>query len=314
MADIVVVGSINTDMVVTVPQMPRAGETVLGGEFQQIAGGKGANQAVAAARAGGRVAMIGCTGDDAMGAHALDGLAQAGVEVSQVQRRQECPSGVALILVDEAGENCIAVAPGANARLLPSDIRAAEPLLGTAKVLLVQLEISLETVHESCAIAHRHGVPVILDPAPVPPSGIDKTLWSHIAAITPNVTEIEALTGIAVHNHDDARDAGHVLVEWGVDAAVMTLGRQGLYLHSRETSLPVGGLAVTVRDTTAAGDVFAGAMAARLSEGAPLIDAARFANAAAAIAVTRPGAQPSAPYRHEINAMLESRHVADPGT
>ena len=302
MADIVVVGSINTDMVVRALQLPRAGETVLGGDFTQGAGGKGANQAVAAARAGAAVAMVGCVGDDQRGRDAVDGLRREGVEVSQIHRLSEAASGVALIVVDADGQNCIAVAPGANACLTPAMMHHAEPLLAAAEVVLVQLEVPLDAVVETATIASGHGARVILDPAPAQP--LPDALWRHLALITPNVTEAAALTGREIRDQGDARAVAGLLLERGVESAIVTLGADGVLVATRQAQIVIGGLAVETVDTTAAGDTFAGALAARLVEGADLVDASRFANAAAAVAVTRMGAQPSVPTRDEITRML----------
>ena len=302
MANIVVVGSINTDMVVRALQLPRAGETVLGGDFTQGAGGKGANQAVAAARAGAAVAMVGCVGDDQRGRDAVDGLRREGVEVSQIHRLSEAASGVALIVVDADGQNCIAVAPGANACLTPAMMRHAEPLLAAAEVVLVQLEVPLDAVVETATIASGHGGRVILDPAPAQP--LPDALWRHLALVTPNAAEAAALTGREIRDQGDARAVAGLLLERGVESAIVTLGADGVLVATRQAQIVIGGLAVETVDTTAAGDTFAGALAARLVEGADLVDASRFANAAAAVAVTRMGAQPSVPTRDEITRML----------
>ena len=302
MSNIVVVGSINTDMVVRALQLPRAGETVLGGDFTQGAGGKGANQAVAAARAGAAVAMVGCVGDDQRGRDAVDGLRREGVGVSQIHRLSEAASGVALIVVDADGQNCIAVAPGANACLTPAMMHPAVPLLAAAEVVLVQLVVPLDAVVETATIASGHGARVILDPAPAQP--LPDALWRHLALITPNVTEAAALTGREIRDQGDARAVAGLLLERGVESAIVTLGADGVLVATRQAQIVIGGLAVETVDTTAAGDTFAGALAARLVEGADLVDASRFANAAAAVAVTRMGAQPSVPTRDEITRML----------
>lgn len=304
MADIVVVGSINTDMVVQASRIPAPGETVLGGAFRQVAGGKGANQAVAAARAGSRVAMVGCVGDDRLGLDAVERLSAAGVDVTHVHRVAETPTGVALIMVDAAGQNCIAVAPGANGRLTPAHLGPAESRLAAAAVVLLQLEIPLETVVRTAALAVRHGVRVILDPAPAPLDPLPAELWERLDVVTPNAIEAQALTGVTVRNPADAWAAGERLLGRGVGAAVITRGRDGVSLITREGRTAIGGHAVAARDTTAAGDVFAGALAARLAEGASLGEAVRFGNGAAAVSVTRPGAQSSAPTRNEIAIQL----------
>ncbi|MDP6580070.1 MAG: ribokinase [Vicinamibacterales bacterium] len=302
MSGVVVVGSINTDMVVRVPRLPRPGETVLGGDFRQVAGGKGANQAVAASRAGGTVAMVGCIGDDQLGRDAVAGLRAEGIEVSQIHRQPAVASGVASVLVDAAGENSIAVAPGANACLTPAMVRQADSLLAAAEIVLVQLEVPLDAVVEATTIASGHGARVVLDPAPAQP--LPDALWGQLSVITPNATEAEALTGRAIRDQGDALAAAGVLRDRGASSAIVTLGAAGVLVATPQTHTEIVGHVVEAVDTTAAGDTFAGALAASLADGADLIDAARFANAAAALAVTRIGAQPSVPTRNEISGML----------
>ena len=302
MSGVVVVGSINTDMVVRVPRLPGAGETVLGGDFRQVAGGKGANQAVAAARAGGAVAMVGCVGADPLGRDAIEGLRRDGVEVSQIQQVSRAPSGVALIVVDAGGQNSIAVAPGANAGLTPAMVRQAEPVLVAAAVVLAQLEVPLDAVVEAAAIAIAHGARVVLDPAPAQP--LPETLWKQLSVITPNVTEAEALTGLRIRDQADALAAAGTLLDRGVEAAIVTRGAEGVLVATREAHTVIPGFAVEAVDTTAAGDTFAGALAARLAEGVDLVEASRFANAAAGVAVTRVGAQPSVPSRNDTTRLL----------
>ena len=289
-------------MVVRVPRLPRPGETVLGGDFRQAGGGKGANQAVAAARAGAAVAMVGCVGADQPGREAIERLRADRVEVAQIGRQVDATTGVALILVADDGQNSIAVAPGANARLTPELVRAAAPLIATASVVLVQLEIPLDAVAETVTLALDHGARVVLDPAPA--QALPDALWPHLAVITPNVAEAEALTGSPIRNPADARRAAGLLLDRGVEAAIVTLGAGGVLVATRGTQTAIAGLAVDAVDTTAAGDTFAGVLAARLAEGADLVDAARFANAAAAVSVTRMGAQPSIPTRADITRML----------
>jgi ribokinase len=299
---VVVVGSINTDMVVRAPRLPRAGETVLGGDFRQVAGGKGANQAVAAARAGAAVALVGCVGDDHRGRDAIEGLRREGVDIAQIHCLSDLASGVALIVVDDDGQNCIAVASGANARLTPAMVRNAEPLLAAAKVVLVQLEVPLDAVVETATIASGHGARFILDPAPA--RLLPDSLWPCLAVITPNETEAAGLTADETGDSTDAQVVAGVLLERGVASALLTRGEAGVLVATRQTRTVIAGHAVAAVDTTAAGDTFAGALAARIAEGADLVDAARFANAAAAVSVTRRGAQPSLPTRDEITRML----------
>ncbi len=297
---VVVVGSANTDMIVKVPHLPRPGETVLGGQFVTAAGGKGANQAVAAARAGGQVTFVACVGDDAFGAQAIAGYRADGINVDYVRRDPTAPSGVALICVDDAGENSIAVASGANARLSPADVLAARAAIESAAVLVLQLETPLETVRAAVEIAQTAGVCVLLNPAPAAP--LDAALLSGVSVITPNEHEAEILTGVRADTVRGAAVAARRLRARRVAAVLITLGPRGVYAAADEFAELVPAFAVQAVDTTAAGDVFNGALAVALSEGRPLRDAACFANAAAAISVTRLGAQPSAPRRTEIEA------------
>lgn len=312
-ARVVVVGSANTDLVVRVAKLPRAGETVLGGTFSSVGGGKGANQAVAAARAGGDVAFIAMLGQDDLGDAALASYQAEGIDTSFVGRAAGCSSGVALILVDSTGENSIAVASGANDRLGPAQIDAARDVIAAADTVLVQLEIPLETVCRTVELAAAAGRRVILNPAPA--RTLDASLLAKVSVITPNETEAELLTGMAVVDLAAAATVAERLCSLG-PAAVLTLGRRGCLIAAaggEPTLIP--GHAVTAIDTVAAGDVFNGSLAVALAEGLALAEAARFANAAAAISVTRHGAQASAPLRAEVEARLrESAASANRGS
>jgi ribokinase len=293
MINILVVGSSNTDMVVRVPRIPKPGETVLGGEFTMAPGGKGANQAVAAARAGGHVTFVARIGDDVFGDRAISNFQADGIETRFVFRTTGVPSGIALINVDVRGENSISVASGANARLSAGDIEKADEAFAEADIVLLQLETPMETVRAAARKARDHRVPVILDPAPAGP--LDDDFLRLIAVLTPNEHEAEFLTGIPVPDDSGARKAAVRLRERGVANVVITLGERGAYASSLEFEGLVPAFKVEPVDTTAAGDVFNGALAVALAEKAPLKDALRFASAAAALSVTRPGAQPSAP-------------------
>jgi ribokinase len=301
-ARIIVVGSSNTDMIIQLARIPRPGETVLGGQFSTAAGGKGANQAVAAARAGGQVTFVARVGQDMFGDRALAGFVQDGIDVQFVGRDLDLPSGVAFIFVAEDGENCIAVAGGANANLAETDVRAAHAAIAEAELLVMQLETPLETVEAAADIAAQNGTRVILNPAPAQP--LPDSLLSQVSILTPNETEAELLTGIAVSDAATAEQSALRLLERGVETVVITLGSRGAYVASGEQRQLVSAFSVTPVDTVAAGDVFNGALAVALGEGQSLSKAVRFANAAAAISVTRPGAQPSAPARHEIQKLL----------
>lgn len=301
---IVVVGSANTDLVVRVPTLPRGGETVLGGTFTRVGGGKGANQAVAAARAGGTVTFVACLGDDALGDAALAACLAEGIDTAHVARAAGCPSGVALIMVDDRGENAIAVASGANEHLLPSHVDAARDAIAAADVVLVQLEVPLPTVRHALAVAAELGRRVVLNPAPARP--LEADVLERVAVITPNEHEACLLTGVSITDEITAIAAATRLLEQRVGAAVLTLGPRGCLVAADGITRRLPGHAVHAVDTVAAGDVFNGCLAVALAEGCDLVAAAAFANAAAAIAVTRCGAQDSAPRRDEIDAFLAS--------
>jgi ribokinase len=300
-ATILVVGSSNTDMIVKLDRIPMPGETLLGGEFVTAAGGKGANQAVAAARAGGAVTLIARVGEDMFGERAVEGLVQHGINVEHI-RYDKCPSGVALIFVAKDGENSIAVASGANAKLSPADVRKAKSKFVAANVVLMQLETPLDTVQTATDLANARGALVILNPAPAQP--LPEKLLKKVAILTPNETEAELLTGVKVASDASCVRAADILLRKGVQTVVITLGSRGAFVSNAMSKQHVPGFPAKPVDTTAAGDTFNGALAVALAEGKPLVDAVRFANAAGAISVTRMGAQPSAPSRKEIEKFL----------
>lgn len=300
---IVVVGSSNTDMIVKVPRIPRPGETILGGKFSTAAGGKGANQAVAAARAGGQVTFIARVGDDMFGQQALRGFEADGIDVQHVKTDPSEPSGVALIFVDEKGENSIAVASGANACLSPQDVDEAAAAIRSADILLMQLETPLPTVQRAAEIARGAGVKVILNPAPAMP--LNDALLANLTLITPNESEAELLTGVGVTDTASAEAAAKALLDRGVEVAIITLGSKGALLKTSKLTKVIPGFKVTAVDATAAGDVFNGSLAVALAEGKGLEEAVRFANAAAALSVTKLGAQPSIPKREEIERLIK---------
>jgi ribokinase len=301
---IVVVGSSNTDMIVKVPKIPRPGETIVGGTFATAAGGKGANQAVAAARAGARVTFVARVGRDMFGEQALEGFRREGLNVDFVLQDPEAPSGVALIFVEESGENSIAVAPGANNSLTPEDVERAGDVLQSADVLVLQLESPLETVRKATDTAAAAGVRVILNPAPAQAVGDD--VLKNVAILTPNETEAEFLSGVKVEGESGAAEASSRLLERGPEAVLLTLGARGVFVATKDGTELVPAFRVEAVDTTAAGDVFNGTLAVALAEGRDLAGAVRFASAAAALSVTKLGAQPSAPARKEIEAMMAS--------
>jgi ribokinase len=302
--NIVVVGSSNTDLMIRVPHLPVPGETILGGEFLTAPGGKGANQAVAAARAGGTVALVAKVGGDHYGEDAVAGFVRDGIDVTHVSRDKRAPSGVALIFVSATGENCIAVADSANARLAPADVKRAAGAIRSAGMLLLQLEIPIETVGAAASLAAAHRVPVILNPAPA--RSLPDELLAKITLLTPNESECELLTGIKVTGEAAAAKAADALLARGVRTVIVTMGKRGAYVATREERRLAPGFKVEPVDTTAAGDVFNGALAVALVERRPLQQAVRFAQAAAALSVTRPGAQSSAPKRSAVDKFLKA--------
>ena len=306
MAKVVVVGSTNTDMTVRVPRLPVPGETVSGGGFRVTGGGKGANQAVAAARAGAPVVFVTALGTDDIGDRAVEGLAGEGIDLRFARRVADAPSGIALILVDDAGENVIAVAPGANAALRPEDVEPIDAILATGDVVLVQLEIPAATVEATARIARRCGARLILNPAPA--RSLGDALLGAVSMITPNEHEAAQLLGHGAAGAVDPASAAAWLHARGVPDVLITLGASGVHVSAGGVATRLPAFAVDAVDTTAAGDVFNGALAVALIEGRSAIEAARFGCAAAAISVTRPGARESAPRRGEIDAWL-NRHA-----
>jgi len=299
---IVVVGSSNTDMILQMDHIPRPGETILGGQFSMAAGGKGANQAVAAARAGGQVTFVARVGRDMFGRQAIEAFRRDRIDVEHVMEDDAAPSGVALIFVAASGENSIGVASGANLRLTPDDVQRVAGTIAGASALVMQLETPLESVRAAAEIAAKHGVPVILNPAPAQP--LDDQLLGCVTFLTPNESEAELLTGVPVTDETTARQAAEQLRARGVANVIVTLGARGALISAVESEAHVPAFPVRPVDTTAAGDVFNGALAVAMSERRPLIESVRFASAAAALSVTRLGAQPSAPLREEIESFL----------
>lgn len=297
---ILVVGSSNTDMVIKTHHFPAPGETILGGRFLMNAGGKGANQAVAAARLGGLVTFVGKIGDDIFGKQAVQQLEDEGINVDFVSVDPENPSGVALITVDQKGENSIVVASGSNGTLSPDDFDKALTELNESEFVLMQLEIPVPTVEYIARIATRKQKKVILNPAPAAELSVE--LLQNLYLITPNETEAELLTGIKVTDEQSALKAATCLHEKGVEVVIITMGVAGAFLLSNGISEIISAPKVEAVDTTAAGDTFNGALAVALSEGQSMAESIAFANKAAAISVTRIGAQSSVPYRKELTA------------
>lgn len=290
-------------MIVRLQRLPAPGETLLGRQFAMLPGGKGANQAVAASRAGGRVSFIGRLGRDDLGDRALSGLVKEGIDVRGVSRDVAAPSGVALILVSAAGENSIAVSPGANGRLASKHIAQAAKVFSQASVVLLQLETPLPSVRTAARLANQMGARVILNPAPA--MRLPRELLRNVSVLTPNESEVESLTGIRVTDDASAARAARRLHEQGVETVIITLGSRGAYVSSHLIAERISGLEVRAVDTTGAGDIFNGALAVALAEGRSLRDAVQYANAAAALSVMQRGAQSSAPSRAVIRRFTD---------
>ncbi|HMR92923.1 MAG TPA: ribokinase [Chitinophagaceae bacterium] len=297
---IVVVGSTNMDMVVKTDHIPVPGETVLSGSFFMNPGGKGANQAVAVARLGGEVVFVSKLGNDVFGKQFSRLFADEGIDTSFLYADDDLPSGVALITVDKAGENSIVVASGANGSLHSNDIQGALGEIARAEIVLLQLEIPMEVVHFVVEYASANQVKVILNPAPV--NELSSALLQKIDILTPNKTEASMISGVKVEDIETAKEAARVICEKGVKTVVITMGPLGAVVYQNGNFSVVPAMAVETVDTTAAGDVFNGALAVGLSEGRTMEEAVGFACEAAALSVTRLGAQSSIPSRHELVA------------
>lgn len=297
-AKVMVVGSFNTDLSMRTPRVPVKGETILGGPFSTGPGGKGANQAVAAVRLGAEVAMVVKLGLDVFGDQAAANLEKEGVSQEYILRTGETHTGAAIIIVDESGENLIVVAGGANNLVSVVDVEQARAAIAGSDVLLVQLEIPLDAVERALRIGKEAGVMTVLNPAPG--QKLSPDVLKLVDVLTPNETEAQIITGLAVETIDQANAAAGWLLSHGVGAAVITLGSKGALVVTPQGAQHVQGRAVKVVDTTGAGDAFSGALAVALAEGKPLVEAAAFANAAAAIQVTRPGTAPAMAYRNEV--------------
>lgn len=298
MSKIIVIGSSNTDLAIKTDSIPEPGETVIGGTFMMTAGGKGANQAVAVARLGGDVTFVTKVGDDMFGDEARARYVQEGLPEEFLFVEKGTPSGIALITVDAKGENCIVVAPGANNALTCADVDAVRDRIAEADYLLMQLEVPMEVVEHAAEIAVACGTKVILNPAPA--NKLSQRLIESLYLITPNRTECQLLTGMSISSEADAEAAAARLMERGVKNVIVTLGSKGSLVKTPEECRLIEACRVEAVDTTAAGDVFNGALCVGLSEGLSLCDAARFASRASAISVTRMGAQSSIPHRAEL--------------
>jgi len=305
MPKITVAGSLNMDLCVETPRVPVMGETILGGGFFTSPGGKGANQAVAAAKLGAEVTMLGRAGSDAFGTQLIDNLRSNGVNTEHIRVTDDAPTGVAVILLKD-GDNCIIVDPGANALLAPEDISGAEPVIAASDALVLQLEIPLPAARRAMELARAHGVTVLLNPAPA------QTLPAGFLALadilTPNESECEILTGIT-----DMRRAARALTSMGIARVVVTLGGKGVMYSDGDRMVHRPALSVNVVDTTAAGDSFTGALAVSLAGGADFSDAVDFAQAVAALTVTRRGAQESLPRLEEVKEFFPAEKTIPRG-
>ncbi|MEA1202664.1 ribokinase [Enterobacter hormaechei] len=303
--NLVVLGSINADHILNLETFPTPGETVTGNQYQVAFGGKGANQAVAAGRSGANIAFIACTGDDDTGERVRKQLASDNIDIAPVSVVAGESTGVALIFVNAEGENVIGIHAGANAALTTERVEARRGIIAGAEALLMQLESPVESVLAAAKIAHENHTSVVLNPAPA--RVLSDELLALVDIITPNETEAEKLTGIRVENDDDAARAALALHEKGIGTVIITLGSRGVWASVNGEGRRVPGFKVKAIDTIAAGDTFNGALVTALLEGKAMDDAIRFAHAAAAIAVTRKGAQPSVPWRKEIDEFLSQQ-------
>jgi len=307
---IVLIGSSNTDMVVKSDRLPGPGETVTGGRFAMVPGGKGANQAVAAARLGADVTFVAKVGDDVFGHQAVEGYRRDGIRTDLILRDPDHATGVALILVDSSGENLISVASGANHALTPADVDAAAERIRAADLVMLQLEIPLKSVARAAAIAHQAGVPVMLDPAPAPGGPLAPALLSQVTYLTPNEGEAARLTGVEVTGERSAWDAaGHLLLA-GAGQIIITMGPKGAFIAGPQVTTLLPAPKVEAVDSTAAGDAFNGGLAVALAGGAFIDEAVRQANLVAALSVTRLGAQTSLPTADELREFeRRNRHA-----
>ena len=297
---IIVIGSSNTDMVIKADRLPKPGETILGGSFIMNHGGKGANQAVAAARLGGDVTFICKVGNDLFGSDAVEMFRKEDIETAYIGIADQQPSGVALINVDCNGENTIVVASGANNSLSIEDVDKAEAAINDAYIMVMQLEVPIETVTYAAKAAKKSGTMVVLNPAPAPSGKLSEQLLKSVDILIPNVTEAEILSGITIDSDESARRAINNIVDQGVKTVILTMGAKGALAFHEGEYIQIPAFKVEATDTTAAGDTFCGALCVALAEGQSLEAGIRFACKASSISVTRMGAQKSMPSRDEI--------------
>ncbi len=302
MNKLIVLGSVNADHVLQVPDFPRPGETLIGHHYQVIPGGKGANQAVAAARLQANIGFIASVGDDDFGRNILQAFEQDGINTKGIKMATNTPTGIAMIQVSAAGENCICLSPEANNLLTPSWVEQHKAAIAQAEFLLTQLETPLEGIELALQYAQQHQTKVVLNPAPARP--LPDALLAKVDIITPNETEAEVLTGITVHDDNSAQLAANHLHQKGIKTVIITLGSRGVWLSQSGKGELIPGFKVEVVDTTAAGDTFNAAFVTGLIETMPIIDAIQFSHAAAALSVTSFGAQTSIPTRQQTEQFL----------
>ena len=302
---IVVIGSSNVDFIMKMPRLPKVGESVPNGKFMQTYGGKGANQAVGAAKAGGEVWLINCVGDDNYGPLVVENLRKGGVHTDFVTSMPGYTSGAAIVLVGEEGQNYLSIDPGANYALTPEMLIPHKEFISDAAMMVLQYEVIPETLYTSIAMAKEMGIPVIFNFAPA--AEMDVSYLEGLDYLVVNETEAEFVCGFAVEDEAGVIKASQKLLTLGVKTVIVTLGAKGAFVAGNGWSTIVPSFKVEAVDTTAAGDTFCGTLATALVEGKALLEAVRFANAAAAVCVTRLGAQPSIPTRAQIEAMLESQ-------
>jgi ribokinase len=295
---IIVVGSLNMDLVVRAPKIPRPGETVLGRNFSQIPGGKGANQADSCAKLGATTKMLGAVGQDEMGHILKQSLKNDGVNVKRVLEKVDFPTGIAVIIVEDSGNNAITVAPGANSNFTPEDLLEMESVFKNTDVMLVQLETPIETVLQALKLAKEYDVKTILNPAPAAP--LTDEMLSLVDILTPNETELELLSGLPTSTLDEVEKAGQLLIQKGVSELIVTLGSQGSMHVRAGFSKTYPAYKVKAVDTTAAGDSYNGALAVSLSNEGSIEESILFATKVGAMTVTKPGAQTSLPLLHEV--------------
>jgi ribokinase len=306
MKPIIVVGSVNMDLVIHAPRMPAPGETIAGSGFRTIPGGKGANQAVAAARTGAEVHFIGSIGGDDFGLRLKRGLADEGIDLSHLSVLEDESTGVAMIILDAKGQNTIVLSPGANGRVTPEQIETYADTIAGARMLVCQLETPLTAVTRAIDIAYVNGVPVILNPAPAVP--LNRQLLAKIKYLIPNETEASLLSGVQVVDGETARAAARRLTDEGVEQVLITLGDKGVVSVLKDgTVLSIPAIVVPVVDTTGAGDTFVGTLAVELANGRSVREAIQYAQYAAALKVTKLGAQTSIPHRDEVERFIQSR-------